>query len=384
MMKRNSLLCRNTLCEPRNFLAAAVFEPESDPDVGTNITTFVSELAGTESSKIASSWISSAKEAAEAGLSEVTFAVTRKVDSKGNISGGPAIKSVAAAVEAANEFGLDVNIFPLFETASGWRGDYDPTGAERTTFRSDYVELITDLASIDGITRLNFASEMDAMIENEANREFFEGLIGIAKEELAENGNEATRVGFATTLDSIADDRDANKDLARLEDVDFVGISLYAKLFGADEAGMVAGTAPVSDDVQDEMVKRWEAILDEVAEFGDESGVNLLIQEFGAPAENYASLAPFSVDPGSQVAQWLPNRNVVDTNEQVALYETLLEALDGRGDEFESINFWTWENGVSQNPRTNGSDVDNPEVFAISPDDGAAGEALVKFLESAE
>jgi len=108
----------------------------------------------------------------------------------------------------------------------------------------------------------------------------------------------------------------------------------------------------------------------------------VVLQEVGAVQQNYASVAPFAVDPSAWVNEDLENRFESDPAEQRAVFESAITALDGRGDVFESVTFWTWEHQASRGERT--TDVlgvqDGFEAFAIYPTDGGGGEYLTGYL----
>ena len=362
--------------------APDVFNRTLDPNVGAIVTTFNSfdPQDPNDPFDILTNWNSAVDELAALGVSEVTFAVFRNVQG-GVFSGGPTLATVQSAVEYANEKGLSVTVLPLFE-ANGWRGNYDPTGSERAQFRSEYKSLISQLAMIEGIDRFSVGSELNAMVNNVANHDFFFELIDDVRSAFASVGNTTGRVGYTANFDAY--DNPQHVSLLAAADLDYLGISAYISVIDPSQSDLVSGTGPVSDSVFEAMVNRWNAELDRLSQFGVENNIPILIQEFGAVQSNYTSVAPFAVSPGDWVGSNAIDRYESDANEQAATYQSLIHALDGRRDDFESVVFWTWEHGASRGERSyEGVPADEPrylELFAIWPTDGGAGEALAEFL----
>jgi len=169
--------------------------------------------------------------------------------------------------------------------------------------------------------------------------------------------------------------------------LDYVGVSAYFSVLERQDAGLVAGVGEVSDFTFQRLVDNWTGQLDRLSAFGSENGLSVVIQEFGAVQRNYAAVAPFAVTPGNWVDNGSPYQFDADPQEQAALYESLIEALDDRAEDFESVVFWTWEHGASRGTRSYiGAPAGTPqyiEAFAIWPTDGGAGEYLSGFLSTA-
>jgi len=134
--------------------------------------------------------------------------------------------------------------------------------------------------------------------------------------------------------------------------------------------------------VFDGFVSSWTNFLDEVELAASEFDLPVVLQEVGATQNNYASVAPFAVNPGDFVDERLEDRYAFDPYEQEAIFRSIISALDGRGETFESVTFWSWEHQASRGPRT--TDVlgteDGFESFAIYPTDGGGGEFLTEYL----
>ena len=363
-----------------------VFHRSFDPNVGTILTAFTDRDPQDPNDPwdILTSWKSAIDELDSLGVDEVTFAVYRNAQG-GYLTGGPTIATVTSAVEYANEKGFSVTMLPLFEANGGWRGDYDPSGAERTIFRNEYTQLVSDLAQIEGIDRFSVVSELNAIVNNTDNHEWIQELVSVVESAFDSVGNTNGRIGVTANFDAY--DNRQHTALLTNSGLDYVGISAYFSVLDRADAGLVSGIGEVSDDTFQKLVNNWNGQLDRLSAFGSENGLAVVIQEFGAVQRNYAAVAPFAVTPGDFVSNGSLNQFAADPAEQAALYESLIEALDGRAEEFESVVFWTWEHGASRGTR---SYIGAPagttqyiEAFAIWPTDGGAGEYLSNFLSTA-
>ena len=363
-----------------------VFHRSFDPNVGTILTAFTDRDPQDPNDPwdILTSWKSAIDELDSLGVDEVTFAVYRNAQG-GYLTGGPTIATVTSAVEYAHEKGFSVTMLPLFEANGGWRGDYDPSGAERTIFRNEYTQLVSDLAQIEGIDRFSVVSELNAIVNNTDNHEWIQELVSVVESAFDSVGNTNGRIGVTANFDAY--DNRQHTALLTNSGLDYVGISAYFSVLDRADAGLVSGIGEVSDDTFQKLVNNWNGQLDRLSAFGSENGLAVVIQEFGAVQRNYAAVAPFAVTPGDFVGNGSLNQFAADPAEQAALYESLIEALDGRAEEFESVVFWTWEHGASRGTR---SYIGAPagttqyiEAFAIWPTDGGAGEYLSNFLSTA-
>ena len=362
-----------------------VFHRSFDPNVGTILTAFTDRDPQDPNDPwdILTNWKSAIDELDSLGVDEVTFAVYRNAQG-GYLTGGPTIATVTSAVEYANEKGFSVTMLPLFEANGGWRGDYDPSGAERTIFRNEYTQLVSDLAQIEGIDRFSVVSELNAIVNNTDNHEWIQELVSVVESAFDSVGNTNGRIGVTANFDAY--DNRQHTALLTNSGLDYVGISAYFSVLDRADAGLVSGIGEVSDDTFQKLVNNWNGQLDRLSAFGSENGLAVVIQEFGAVQRNYAAVAPFAVTPGDFVSNGSLNQFAADPAEQAALYESLIEALDGRAEEFESVVFWTWEHGASRGTR---SYIGAPagttqyiEAFAIWPTDGGAGEYLSNFLST--
>ena len=375
--------------EKRNLLSgsgllgadASTYEPGLDPSIGAIATAFIQNDVENPNDPwdILTGWRATVDEFVSIGINEITFAVFRQVQN-GNLSGGPSNATVQAAVEYANENNISVTILPLFETESGWRGEYNPTGETRTQFQTQYKQWLTDLASIPGIDRFNIGTELNRMVNDPSNYDFFVDLIYTVKETFQSVGNQDGRVGYAANHDAY--DSAGHINLLSHPELDFLGVSAYGSIIDANDAWRVAGTGEISEETFQLFVDNWTDRLDDLSAFAQSLELPILIQEFGAVQQNYVSAAPWSTEPGNWVAENNPDRFAQDALEQRAAYESLVTALNGRGDEFESVVFWTWEHQASRGQRTLDllGTTGGVEKFAIWSTDGGAGEYVTEFL----
>ena len=365
---------------------ASVFERGRDPEVSAIVTSFLDHdlQDPTNAYDILTGWKKAVDELSSLGVNEITFAVFRNVKN-GSLVGGTATQTVATAVKYAIDKGLSVTILPIFETESGWRGNYDPAGEERSRFRADYEQWIKELSSIAGIDRFNIGSELSRMVKNPENMPFFVNLIRVVKRSFSAAGNRSGRIGYAANFDAYSSEQ--HRRLFTQPGVDFLGVSAYRRLVEPADASLVSSTDQVPDRVFDRLVTKWNRELNQISQFARSVNLPVVIQEFGATQKNYAAVAPSSTSPGDFVATSQPNRFVADPLEQRACFESLITALDGRGNEIESVVFWTWEHQASRGRRTHEALKQNDdqtkgdtEHFAIWPSDGGGGQFLAEFL----
>ena len=368
--------------EPRQLLAGDIYQVGIDPAVGATVTAFSGSDPRDPSDPwdIETNWIAAVEELALVDADEVNFAVFRQVANDGSLSGGAELVTVQSAVNRANELGLTVTILPVFETEAGWRGDYNPSGAEQSTFRSHYSDFVIDLAEVNGVDRVTVASELNAMVADASNDDFFDQLISSVADSSFEG-----EIGFTANFDAV--DTWQHYRLYDHPDVDYLGVSAYGSVISAENASLIEGTGEVPAAVFDQMVASWNAKLDSIYQIANNYNIKALIQEFGSVKENYTAILPWAVSPGNHVASSLSDRFAYDPLEQKATYDSLLVALDGRADEFEAVHFWSWEHGADRGLRTyegftGGTQYINE--FAVWPTDGAGGQAVTEFLATRE
>jgi len=372
--RRTPRLTFDTL-EPRQLLAAGVYEPGFDPALGATINAFIWEDPNNSDDPwdIETAWLRAVDELAESGADQVNFSVFRGVDSYGAVDGGTRLDTVRKAVDRANEHGLTVSLLPLFETRQGWRGDYNPRGAEQTRFQNEYRQFVLDLASIDGVARLTVASELNAMHADSGNDAFFDSLIAdVASSDFA------GQIGVTANFDVYQ--TAAFQRIWANADIDFLGVSAYGSLIDPANYDAVASTGPVSDAVVQQMVDAWNHELDTLEGVAEAHDLPVFIQEFGAVKKNYTSIFPWSVNPGDVVNSYASDRYADDPHEQAATYRSMLRALDGRGDRIIGVDFWSWEHQADRGQRSFDAHGGVINQFSIWPTDGAGGTEFVNFI----
>ncbi len=361
--------------EPRQLLAANVYEPGFDPALGATVNAFLSQdpQNSADTWDIGTGWLLAVDELAAAGADQVNFSVYRQVNSYGNLVGGTHLDTVRSAVQRANEHGLTVSLLPLFETSQGWRGDYNPVGAEQTQFRNDYRQFVLSLAAIDGVERLTVASELNQMHADSGNNAFFDSLItDVASSDFA------GQIGVTANFDVYQ--TAAFHRIWANPNIDFLGVSAYGSLIDPAHYDRVAATGPVADATIELMVEAWNRELDTLESVAEAHDLPVFIQEFGAVKKNYTSIFPWSVNPGDVVNSYATDRYADDPHEQAATYRSMLQALDGRGDRIVGVDFWSWEHQADRGQRSFDQYGGVINQFSIWPTDGAGGSEFVDFL----
>jgi hypothetical protein len=372
--RRSPRLTFDTL-EPRQLLAADVYEPGFDPALGATVNAFLWQdpQNSSDSWDIETGWLNAVDELAQSGADQVNFSVFRQADNYGALNGGTHLDTVRSAVQRANEHGLTVSLLPLFETQQGWRGDYNPSGAEQTRFRNDYRQFVLNLASIEGVERLTVASELNAMHLDSGNDAFFDSLI----EDVASSGFSG-QIGVTANFDIYRDA--AFQRVWSNPNIDFLGVSAYGSLIAPQYYDSVSATGPVSDATLQQMVDAWNHELDTLEAVAEAHELPVFIQEFGSVKKNYTSIFPWSVNPGDVVNNYASDRYADDPHEQAATYRSLLQALDGRGDRIIGVDFWSWEHQADRGQRSFDQLGGVINHFSVWPTDGAGGTEFVNFI----
>ena len=288
-----------TTLEPRQLLTTAspnVYEFGLDPRIGATVTAFIANDSQNpyDPWDIRTNWLYAVDELVSLDFDEVNFAVYRQVNSQGQISGGPSLETVQAAVSRAKDQGLFVSLLPVFETDSGWRGDYNPSGQIGQTFQAGYSQWIQGMAALDGVDRLTVASELNALHADASNDGFFDNLISSVA-----NSSFSGEIAVTANFDVVN-----SPQLRRLwanNQVDILGISAYESLVPRSEFSSVSNLGNVSAAAFETMVDTWNDQLDDLEALGEEYDVKVFLNEFGSVKYNYTSTAPFAVSPGDWV-----------------------------------------------------------------------------------
>jgi len=120
------------------------------------------------------------------GANHVNLVVFRRVNAKGTLDpdSGPEFQTISYAAKLADRLGLDVTLTPIFETSTGWRGEWDPTGATLDTFCASYSRFILNLAKIAKsrkAEKIYVGSELKAFVNRPANQNYLKKLVSQAR-----------------------------------------------------------------------------------------------------------------------------------------------------------------------------------------------------------
>ena len=344
-----SLILSIESLEDRCMLAADVYEPGQDAQVGFNMVSFVRE--GRKAGK--QHWVDGVQSMVDAGATQVTLAVYREVrggSGKVKRGTGPRYSVIEAAAEHAQSLGMQVTINPLFEVSSpdGWRGDWNPVGKDAAKFQRSYqkyVGALTKIASDTNADRLNIGSELVAFVNNPDNHQYLNDLIDDLDSQF--DG----QLGYVANW--------SNFDSAHLatavwehEAIDYLGVSAYFSAtysIGHEIVDVATANNPGADLVA-AAEAGWDDIFDNylipVAASVHDGELPIVIQEFGAVPFNLAGANPWSTTP-SETATGNPGETA-DPQEQHDIFKGLLRSLDGRQEDIASVDFWTWSFESSQ------------------------------------
>ncbi len=335
--------------EPRLTLSA--YNPAVDPNLGFNIIGFYEQ--GPEG---ATDWSQAIRDMHELGANDVTLVAYRDLDEQQGtfVAGsGANFAHIEAAIVTAKQLGMRVTLSPIFET-DGWRGDWNPTGAARQNFYNDYRQLSADLALLaeqHDVERLTFASELEQFVRNSEHTPFLNSLIG--QIDAAFSGD----IGYASTS--------ANFENPTLKaaiwdhpSIDYAAVNAYYTDYFSDVAFADGTSSRPAEEVLAHFESKWDALFDDqllpyVDSLRNGNGMPFYIQEFGAIPYNRTSVANWSTGPGALTGA---NSETLDPLEQKLLYQSLINASQGRGDEISEIYFWTW-----------GFEGNDADLFAVNP-----------------
>ena len=335
--------------EDRQMLSAvagsseASYDPNLDSNVGFNVVSFSKQRGKTARTN----WANGIQSLFDNGITHVTLNVFREVkDSNGRIVGssGTGNDVLRATMDKANELGMHVTLNPIFEVIggdNGWRGDFDPDGADARRFQTTYRSWIRRLAVYADrfdVDRLSIGSELVAVVRQSENHEFFTSVLATADAKF--DGE----IGYAANWNNISNSQVADS-IWDNPIVDYVGVNAYYSGADAVVDQSTANASHSNPNFVDEVTAGWNSIIDNIIlpvahAAGGGAGLPVIIQEFGAVPYNLTSVNPWSVTPG-EYATGTPGETV-DSDEQTALIVGLLNALDGRSDQISEVHFWTW------------------------------------------
>ena len=359
-------------------IASAQSDPETyeigtDPALGYSMNSYIRSRFGMRE------WTTGVSDMKTAKCRHVSIVAFRSVDAvsgRVNLGTGPSMEQLNASIVRAKVHGMKVTLTPLFDVlsesgATGWRGNWNPKGKQRTTFYQGYQRFILALARLaerHNVERFNIASELDAMVEDDENDAYFNRLIN--RTQTMYSGN----IGYAATYDSYQSER--VKELFWDNDsITDIRLSLYPHNF----VSLEDSDASDLPEFQVAVADKWNTVINEelipyAAAQKDGAGMPIVIQEVGAVPYNRAATYPWSFGPGVFSGQ---DEEIEDQNEQEIYIMEFIKAIDGKIAEIPEVYFWNW-NFV-------GSEFDR---YAMSPwvdsPSTATAEAIFEFMNSAE
>ena len=299
------------------------------------------------------------------GANHVNLVVFRRVDENGILDpdSGPELQTIAYGTNLAHRLGLKVTLTPIFETPTGWRGAWDPTGATLRNFRASYLRFVVQLASIAqnwNADTVNVGSELQAFVNRPANQNYLKNLVSrvqtIFKGEIGYNANwDNYRSPLVKT--AFWDHPMITK----------VSVSIYPHLALASKEE--ADRSDENPELFAMLVQqRWGVVIDELEAYAktlkEGNGMPVIIGEFGAVPYNRSAATPWSHMPDT----------AVDQPEQEAVIMGLIRAVNHRGATIPEMTLWQWGTG------------DQQDNYAINPfvqsDQQATAIEVSKFLQT--
>lgn len=329
----------------------SAYDPAMDTNLGFNIVGFYEQ-----SPEGATDWSDAIQEMNDLGASDVTLVLYRVLDASNGTfvaNSGPRLDHIQAGLIRAKELGMTVTLSPIFET-DGWRGDWNPDGSLRQNFYSSYSQMVLDLADMGaehGADRLTFGSELEQFMLNSEHAAFLNSLINDIDSVFAGDIGYSANAGGLTnpTLKSMVWDHPK---------IDYAAVSAYYNNYFADVSLADASNTMPEADLLAQFETKWNDLFENeylpyVQSLKNGAGLPFYIQEFGAVPFNRTAVANWSTSPGEYTGA---GSETPDAQEQKLLFESLINATQGRADEISNVFFWTWAFG--------GNDAD---TFGINP-----------------
>jgi hypothetical protein len=281
---------------------------------------------------------------------------------------------------------MRVTLNPFVEPQgfNGWRGTYNPQGAAADTFWADYEDYLVAVAQIGeahGVEAMNVGTEYNAIDQDPSNNGRWNTVIN------AVDSVFHGQLGYASNWDHFNNDnvRDA---IWENPAIDYLGIDSYFTDVITDYQNSLGASSTERNAAMDNntgfpqvpgqtfvelMTAAWNLKLDsEILPFAAAlrggAGLPVAFTEIG-----YLPYNRTARDPQNSSGQ------PVDTAEQIAAFNGLISALDGRADEFEAMHIWQW--GM---PGSDGSlwNID-PTLPANQPNNVPLGQWLSAFANTA-
>ncbi|MEX2091258.1 MAG: PEP-CTERM sorting domain-containing protein [Pirellulales bacterium] len=380
-------------CGPRSASAdPAVYEIGDDPGVGFNlIAWFNFDNAATPAvDEGIDEWQGAVQAMFNAGFREVSISPVRYFNTTTfaiapTSTQGPLLTSIEAGVVRAKELGMRVTLNPFVEPQAfaNWRGTYNPQGAAADTFWADYQNYLVGVAQIaetHGVEAFTVGTEYNAIDQDPGNNGRWDTVINAV--DAVYHG----QIGYAANHDHY-DHANVTTALWEHPAIDFLGIDSYFTDIITDYATSVGATSTQRNAAMDNntglpqvpgqtfvelMTAAWNLKLgNEILPFAAArkggAGMPVVFTEIGYLPYNRTIRNPQN-----------SSGEAVDTAEQIAAFNGLINALDGRADVFEAMHIWQWHM-----PGSDGSlwNID-PTLPANQPNNVPLGQWLANFVNT--
>ena len=381
--------CSLAICTGWSCVAAvpaladpAVYEIGHDPGVGFNL---ISWWSGTQ----ASHWQAGIQTMYDAGFRDVSISPLRFFNtSTGALttSGAPSLTGLASGVAFAKSLGMHVTLNPFVEPINFtmWRGQYNPSGAAATTFWTGYQSYLLEVAQIahtHNVDAMLVGTELRAITRDSSHNADWNNAINAVR--AVYDGP----LGYAANWDNY---NHPNVAAAIWEhpEINFMGIdsyfnnvvTAYASSVGATNAQLNnaldnnIGLPQIPGQSLTEMITAaWNRKLDnEILPYAaarkDGAGLPVVFTEFGHLPYNRTARSPQN-----------ETNQPVDTAEQIAAFQGLMNALDGRADKFHAMHIWQWHMTGSDGSLWN----IRPTLPTNQPNNVPLGQWLSAFVNTA-
>jgi hypothetical protein len=391
----------------------AAYEIGDDPGVGFNL---ISWSSGTN----AATWQNSVQSMYDAGFREVSISPVRFTNIlTGDIvlspSQQPSLAAIEAGVVRAKQLGMRVTLNPFWENydpsetagqqyfadvvpgtgpadnqRNTWRGAFNPTGEIATNFWNQYKDYLLEVAAIaeaHGVDAMTVGTEYNAIDGDSTHNANWNTVINAV--DAVFHG----QLGYASNWDHYNNNnvRDA---IWEHPAIDFLGIDSYFNNLLTGATGYLRAQNPsltntqattlanqladtntgleAGDTLADLMTDAWNHKLDTqllpyAAALKDGAGLPIVFTEIGYLPYNRTIRSPQN-----------SSGQAIDTAEQIAAFNGLINALDGRADVFEAMHIWQWHI-----PGSDGSlwNID-PTLPANQPNNTPLGQWLSTFVNT--
>lgn len=365
----------------------ATYEIGHDPGVGFNL---ISWWSGTS----ASHWQQAIQSMYNAGFREVSIAPLRFFNTTSGAlttSGAPSLAGLAGGVQLAKSLGMRVTLDPFVEPVgfTMWRGQYNPSGAAADTFWAGYQSYlleVADIAQTHHVDAMLVGTELRAITRDSSHNDDWNNVINAVA--AVYDGP----LGYAANWDNF---NHPNVAAAIWEhpEIDFLGIDSYFNDLLTGASGYLRAQDPNLTNTQannlanqladantglnggtlaDLMTDAWSHKLDTqilpyAAARKGGAGMPVVFTEIGYLPRNRTIRTPQN-ETGD-----------LDSAEQIAAFQGLMQALDGRADKFHAAHIWQWGMAGSDGSLWN----INAALPANQPNNVPLGQWLSTFVNTA-